>query len=72
MTRVCAWCHTWMGEKAPLEDRRITHGICPRCNAVQITSLHAQMQELAAAHNAPSSRSPQDESVRSNSTVPVS
>lgn len=33
MTIVCSWCrgegrHGIIGEKAPLEDRRETHGIC--------------------------------------------
>ncbi len=34
MTIVCSWCRVEgqrgiVGEKAPLEDRRETHGICP-------------------------------------------
>ena len=31
MRRVCAWCKKDMGEKPPLEDKSITHGICPEC-----------------------------------------
>lgn len=27
----CAWCKRHMGEKEPLEDRSVTHGICPPC-----------------------------------------
>ncbi len=27
----CAWCEKDMGEKAPLADRRISHGQCPEC-----------------------------------------
>lgn len=35
MIRVCAWCEAEgrpavMGEKEPLEDKSLTHGICPR------------------------------------------
>ena len=31
MTRICAWCKQVMGEKEPLEDKRITHTICKNC-----------------------------------------
>jgi hypothetical protein len=31
MTRQCAWCKKSLGEKAPMEDERITHGICLGC-----------------------------------------
>lgn len=27
----CAWCKTDMGEKEPLEDSGVTHGICDEC-----------------------------------------
>ena len=27
----CAWCDTKMGEKAPLDDVSVSHGICPPC-----------------------------------------
>jgi len=33
MRIVCAWCGKELGEKEPLEDKRITHGICPECLA---------------------------------------
>jgi hypothetical protein len=28
----CAWCKTFLGEKAPLEDKALTHTICPPCS----------------------------------------
>ena len=31
MKRVCAWCGKDMGEKEPIEDSSITHGICEVC-----------------------------------------
>ena len=31
MNRVCAWCDRKMGEKEPLEDKRVTSGMCPEC-----------------------------------------
>ena len=31
MIRVCAWCGKAMGEREPMEDKSITHGICPEC-----------------------------------------
>lgn len=31
MIRVCAWCKKELGEKEPLEDKRITHGMCEEC-----------------------------------------
>lgn len=31
MIRICAWCNTILGEKAPFEDKRPTHTICVRC-----------------------------------------
>ena len=27
----CAWCGKTIGEKEPLEDKSVTHGICPEC-----------------------------------------
>ena len=31
MRRVCAWCNRGMGEKEPVEDKDITHGMCLFC-----------------------------------------
>jgi len=31
MIRVCTWCREVIGEKEPLEDKSLTHGICESC-----------------------------------------
>ncbi len=31
MIRICTWCDSYMGEKEPLEDTSLTHGICELC-----------------------------------------
>lgn len=31
MLLVCAWCGQTIGEKAPVSDSTISHGICPSC-----------------------------------------
>lgn len=31
MLVVCAWCQRTLGEKPPLEDKSVTHTICPDC-----------------------------------------
>ena len=31
MIRICCDCKKVLGEKEPLEDKRITHGYCPEC-----------------------------------------
>ena len=31
MKVMCSWCGEKIREKEPLEDRRVTHGICPVC-----------------------------------------
>ena len=35
MIRKCAWCQSYMGEKEPLNDQSVTHGICKSCLAQQ-------------------------------------
>ena len=31
MKAICAWCNKALGEREPLDDPQITHGICPAC-----------------------------------------
>jgi len=31
MIIICAWCGKRLGEKPPLEDKSVTHGICTKC-----------------------------------------
>lgn len=35
MISVCAWCQKMLGEKEPLKDLSVSHGICPECLAKQ-------------------------------------
>jgi len=34
----CAWCDLSLGSKAPFEDTRGSHGICPHCAAEMLKS----------------------------------
>ena len=31
MIILCAWCQINMGEKEPIENKNITHGMCKKC-----------------------------------------
>lgn len=31
MTTICAWCGEFQQEKAPMNDKRVSHTICPKC-----------------------------------------
>jgi len=31
MQIICGWCGTTIGDKEPLEDRRVSHGMCGAC-----------------------------------------
>jgi hypothetical protein len=33
MSMICAWCTKVLGAIAPLDDTRISHGICATCDA---------------------------------------
>lgn len=35
----CSWCKKDMGEKAPLEDLRTSHGQCPECQAEMMEEI---------------------------------
>lgn len=43
----CGWCKRWIGEKAPIQDRSVTHSICQACQ----TQLLAQYG-IGAKHDA--------------------
>jgi hypothetical protein len=36
MTRQCPWCGRPMGRVPPLDDARVSHGICPACEAAHL------------------------------------
>lgn len=39
MRVICAWCNKPMGEKAPLDDDSITHGMCQECHDKEMATL---------------------------------
>lgn len=46
MKVICAWCKKDLEDKEPLEDKRISHGMCEKC-CVRIMEETAHMGELA-------------------------
>lgn len=50
MTRVCAWCPTphEMGEVAPLEDRRVTHGMCEAAEKIANAKIDSLFEAAVA------------------------
>ena len=46
MIRICAWCKRPMGEKEPLDDKRITHGMCEKCSDDMAASVASQKKTL--------------------------
>lgn len=45
MKVVCAWCTTYIGEKEPLKDGRITHGICQECHTANFRRLMEDIEK---------------------------
>ena len=35
----CAWCKKFMGEKAPYNDKGVTHAMCPECLAKELKKM---------------------------------
>jgi CheY-like chemotaxis protein len=48
MIRVCYYkgCGVVYGEKEPLSDKSISHGLCPRHHEISLQELKAQMEKL--------------------------
>lgn len=46
MKIVCAWCQKDLGEKEPLEDKNVTHGICVDC----LIKANQEIEELHTIH----------------------
>jgi hypothetical protein len=42
----CAWCLKMVGEKAPFEDKAVTHGICEQCQKKMMKQV-IQMEQKA-------------------------
>lgn len=39
MRVVCAWCNKYIKDKEPLEDKRISHGICGVCYEKEVNQI---------------------------------
>jgi len=46
MKIVCAWCKKELGEKEPLDDPRISHGICEECKQKMQQELKQYEKEI--------------------------
>ncbi len=60
MKIVCAWCKKSMGEKEPLNDGRISHGICPECRMILLAAAAEQRIPRAVLIPDPSIFGPDD------------
>lgn len=40
----CAWCKKMLGEKEPLDDLQVTHGICSECMANFMTEIPSERE----------------------------
>jgi len=45
MIIICAWCQENLGEKEPMENKNITHGMCEKCKKQYDTEI-ANMKEV--------------------------
>lgn len=46
MIRECAWCKRILGEKEPLDDPKVTHGICENCRGDLVGSTASQKKTI--------------------------
>lgn len=46
MIRICSYCTRPMGEKEPLDDKRISHGICEKCDDDLVASVLSRRKTL--------------------------
>jgi hypothetical protein len=49
MVRVCYYkgCGVVYGEKEPLSDKRLTHGLCPKHLKVSLKEIKAEMEKYS-------------------------
>ena len=47
MNVICAWCKTSLGEKAPLENTCISHGICPECQKIIAADIRKEFPDAS-------------------------
>lgn len=52
MIRVCYYqgCGVVFGEKKPLSDKRITHGLCPKHRKVSLKEIKTEMEKYSMAN----------------------
>jgi hypothetical protein len=43
----CAWCGLDMGEKEPLEDQKVSHSMCEKCQQDTLAEYNASVAQLA-------------------------
>lgn len=48
MYQVCYHCGQVYGEKEPLEDKEISHGLCPECLPVELKELEEELERSGA------------------------
>ena len=49
MKSICAWCKKELREFEPLEDKTVSHGICPECEKKALALLtHCKKENKAA------------------------
>lgn len=46
MIVICAWCGDFLREKEPLEDRTVSHGICPGCSEKATAGCDTPVDEV--------------------------
>jgi hypothetical protein len=51
MIRVCYYegCGVFYGEKRPLSDKRVTHGLCPKHLRISLKEIKTEMGKLKAS-----------------------
>ncbi len=49
MIRVCYYkgCGVVFGEKKPLSDKRVTHGLCPKHHKISLKEIKAEMAKYS-------------------------
>jgi hypothetical protein len=49
MIRVCYYqgCGVVFGEKKPLSDKRITHGLCPKHHKISLKEIKVEMEKYS-------------------------
>lgn len=53
MKIVCAWCGKTTGEKEPLEDKSVTHGICEKCLIKNFPHIAEKVAEVEKQEGEP-------------------